>query len=333
MQRHDILDMLKTSDGEALFFCAATARDHVFGREVFQRGVIEFSNHCRKNCLYCGLRNANVDIARFSLNEDAILLAARTVVDTGMGTVVLQAGEMSQSDPEYVGVVGTVVRRIKAVADVSVTLSLGDFDEDTYRFWRDCGADRYLLKMETFNPDLHARLRPGQSVKERLKRVETLCRIGYETGSGIITGLPGMTPEMIAEDILQLSRLPLDMIAVGPFIPHPATPLHDAPPGDTDEALRVTAILRLMHPFANIPATSALDALTEDGRERGLRAGANVIMPSVTPEAVRAEYNIYPGKNSSHDPVRLTIGRLQSRLRDAGYTPSSARGISPARTM
>ncbi len=327
MQRNEILEWLRTPAPQELFTAAATVRDRIFGRNVFQRGVIEFATHCRKNCLYCGLRQANTGLARFSLDTEAILAAARTAVEAGMGTVVLQSGEVPHPGT---AMVGGLIRRLKDMADISVTLSLGDHDEDTYRYWRDCGADRYLLKMETFDAALHARLRPGQSVQGRLRRLRTLCAIGYETGSGIITGLPGMTPAMLADDLLRLHELPLDMLAVGPFIPHPDTPLRDAPTGAVDEALRTTAILRLMHPRANIPATSALDALAADGREQGLHAGANVIMPSVTPEAVRAGYSIYPGKNASHASVRQTINRLQIRLREAGYTPSPERGEAPA---
>ncbi|UZP66973.1 [FeFe] hydrogenase H-cluster radical SAM maturase HydE [Desulfovibrio mangrovi] len=328
MQPSIIRDALLAPDADPLFAEARALRDRVFGREVFQRGVVEFSNHCRKNCHYCGLRAANTELQRFRLDAEAILDAARTAVELGMGTVVLQSGEEETAD---IRSIGDLIGRIKRLGDISVTLSLGDHSEDAYRYWRDCGADRYLLKMETFNPELHARLRPGQNVAERLARVETLCRLGYETGSGIITGLPDMTPEILAEDLRLLSGLPLDMIAVGPFIPHPQTPLKDAAAGRIDEALRATALLRLMNPTANIPATSALDALDAHGREKGLNAGANVIMPSVTPEPVRAGYNIYPGKNAAPEPVRQIVGRLQQRLRDAGYEPSSSRGASPAK--
>lgn len=218
----EILQVLKADNSEALFAQAREIRNSVFGNEVFQRGVVEFSNRCRKNCHYCGLRCCNGQVERYSLDADSILSAARCAIDAGLGTVVLQSGDDKSMDPRFIG---EIVQSIKAYADVSVTLCLGDHDRDTYKYWRDCGADRYLLKMETFNSELHARLRPGQSVSERLARLETLCSLGYEAGSGLITGLPGMTPEILAEDLWRLSLLPLDMIAVGPFIPHPDTPL------------------------------------------------------------------------------------------------------------
>lgn len=221
------------------------------------------------------------------------------------------------------------MQEIRKLGDISVTLCLGDHDEDTYRYWHDCGAERYLLKMETFDSGLHSRCRPGQRARDRLKNVNLLKGLGYETGSGIITGLPGMTPEILAGDLLELGRLCLDMIAVGPFVPHPDTPMGGCPAGSVEESLRATALLRIMNPLANIPATSALDALAPDGRERGLSAGANVVMPSVTPEPVRAGYFLYPGKNSSSISVEGTIHALRQRLLRAGYHPSSARGTSP----
>ncbi|WP_320173383.1 [FeFe] hydrogenase H-cluster radical SAM maturase HydE [Maridesulfovibrio sp.] len=326
----EILHALKADNPEALFAQARGIRNSVFGDDVFQRGVVEFSNKCRKNCHYCGLRCCNGQVERYSLDADSILSAARCAIDAGLGTVVLQSGDDKNMDPRFIG---EIVQSIKAYADVSVTLCLGDHDRDTYKYWRDCGADRYLLKMETFNSELHARLRPGQSVSERLARLETLCSLGYEAGSGLITGLPGMTPEILAEDLWRLSLLPLDMIAVGPFIPHPDTPLGRFWAGSLDEALRATALVRIMNPKVNIPATSALDALVANGREQGLEAGANVVMPSVTPESVRSEYSIYPGKNLSADSVLKNVVRMQRRLKIAGFRPSSTCGQSPLRTI
>ncbi|WFS63109.1 [FeFe] hydrogenase H-cluster radical SAM maturase HydE [Pseudodesulfovibrio thermohalotolerans] len=327
MLPHEIVDMLRAPDAGELFKEAAAVRDAVFGREVFQRGVVEFGNQCRKDCLYCGLRKGNGALRRYVLDDDSVVRAAGCVVEAGMGTVVLQSGE---EGARAVRRIGRLVREIGRLGDVSVTLCLGDYDEDAYRYWRDCGADRYLLKVETFDEELHRRCRPGQSVHERVERVRLLRRLGYETGSGLITGLPGMTPEILANDILELTALSLDMIAVGPFVPHPDTPLRRAEAGSMEESLRAVALLRILNPLANIPATSALDALAPDGRERGLAAGANVVMPSVTPESVRREYFLYPGKNDSAETVMNALRRLRGRLRKAGYEPSPARGASPA---
>lgn len=325
MRHTEILEHLRAPHGDALLARARAVRDRTFGREIFQRGVIEFSNHCRKDCHYCGLRVSNDTLSRFALTEAKILQAARTALAAGMGTVVLQAGEYLVDRQAVARLIGN----LKALGDLAVTLSLGDHDADSYALWRDAGADRYLLKMETFDQSLHSRLRPGQTVRARLRRVETLLRLGYATGSGIISGLPGMTDLVLAEDLLRLAALPLDMIAIGPFVAHPRTPLAMCSNGSMAEALRATAIMRLLRPTANIPATSALDALAADGRLQGLAAGANVVMPSVTPEPVRAGYSIYPGKNASPETVSATINRLQERLRHAGYHPSSARGDAP----
>ncbi|BCS88149.1 [FeFe] hydrogenase H-cluster radical SAM maturase HydE [Pseudodesulfovibrio sediminis] len=323
----EVVALLRAPDASALFAEAQEVRDGVFGREVFQRGVVEFSNHCRKNCRYCGLRKGNAHLPRYSMDCQAIVQAADCAVRMGMGTVVLQSGEESALDIRRVG---RIISKIKRLGDVAVTLCLGEHGEDDYRYWRDCGADRYLLKMETFHAGVHRHCRPGQTGRTRLGKVRLLQRLGYETGSGLITGLPGMTPEILANDLLALSQLSLDMIAVGPFVPHPQTPLGDSAAGSLEESLRATALLRVLNPKANIPATSALDALTPKGRELGLSVGANVVMPSVTPESVRGEYFLYPGKNDSSVPVVNTIRRLQQRLREAGYHPSSARGVSPA---
>ncbi|WP_027186279.1 [FeFe] hydrogenase H-cluster radical SAM maturase HydE [Desulfovibrio inopinatus] len=328
MQRNEIIDVLHAPDATALFASARALCDSIFGRKVYQRGVVEFSTICQKNCHYCGLRHANTQIRRFMLEKDTILTAVRHVVGMKIGTVVLQSGENHAMD---IRLVGDVITHIKKIADVAVTLSLGDHATETYAYWRDCGADRYLLKIETFDETLHARLRPNQTVAKRFRRLEALHRLGYETGSGIISGLPGMTTTVLANDLLRLSELPLSMIAIGPFVPHHDTPLGAYVAGNTDEALRAIALLRIMNPLANIPATSALDALLPKGRERGLDAGANVVMPSVTPEPVRADYTIYPGKNSSSLSVQRTVATLQHRLRIAGYIPSSTRGFSPTR--
>ncbi len=328
MYEHEIGEYLCSTDASELFASARALRDSVFGREVFQRGVVEFSNICCKNCRYCGLRQSNTHLTRFQLQSDAILSAVKRAVDMGMGTIVLQSGE---EHTQHITRIGNIISSIKQYADVAVTLSLGDHSAETYAYWRDCGADRYLLKVETFDEALHEKLRPHQTVRDRVRRVETLYRLGYETGSGIITGLPGMTPAILAHDLRRLHELPLDMIAVGPFVPHPDTPLGSFAAGTVDEALRATAILRIMNPQANIPATSALDALSPNGREQGLQAGANVVMPSVTPEPVRAGYSIYPGKNASKQTVEHTIDILQRRLQNAGYHSSSARGPSPTR--
>lgn len=325
MTSNEIINILSAPDVGSLYADARAVADRVFGKSVYVRGVVEFSNHCKKNCHYCGLRAANTGLERFRLLAADITSAAALAVKLGAGTVVLQSGEDTACDAEFVG---NLVRAIKDTHDVAITLSVGDHDRDTYAYWRECGADRYLLKIETTDDELHERLRPGSTVKDRLARVEILQKLGYETGSGIIVGLPGMTDAIIAKDLQLLSSLGLGMIAAGPFIPHPQTPLAAPVNADIEKSLRVTAILRLLNNGANIPATSALDALVPDGRVRGLAAGANVIMPSVTPDDVRGGYSIYPGKNTAGKDVQDAVQGLMKRLAEAGYKPVAEKGFS-----
>ena len=318
----------------SLFTAAAATTRALFNETVYQRGVIEFSSYCRKNCHYCGLRNANSALKRYRMTFDEIMQAVDNAAALGMGTIVLQAGEDDEVNPHFVY---TVVRAIKEKYPLAVTLSLGDHPDDVYRLWKDSGADRYLLKIETTDANLHSLYRPGQIVYDRLNRIETLMRLGYETGSGIITGLPGMTPETLTDDLLLLNSMGLDMLACGPFIPHPQTPLCSAPEGTLIDSLRVTAILRLCNPAINIPATSALDSLTTSARKGdrilALNAGANVIMPSITPDTVRSGYSIYPGKNDPSASQHAAVKDLQHRVQQAGFTLSSQVGSSMRRTF
>lgn len=344
LTRNEIIEVLKSpvayegtsfSDADNSLFTAATATARaLFNNTVYQRGVIEFSSHCRKNCHYCGLRNSNTDLLRYRLTHDEVMQAVEIAAGMGMGTIVLQAGEDEDVNPHFIY---TIVRAIKEKYNLAVTLSLGDHPDDVYRLWRDSGADRYLLKIETTDTDLHSLYRPGQHLYDRLNRIESLQRLGYETGSGIIVGLPGMTEETLTDDLLLLRTMGLDMIACGPFIPHPQTPLRHAAQGTLVESLRVTALLRLLNPATNIPATSALDSLrsvrNNDGRIHALNAGANVIMPSITPDEVRSQYSIYPGKNDPALTQNSAVKLLQSKVQQAGFTLSSQAGSSMRRTF
>ncbi|OBQ56831.1 [FeFe] hydrogenase H-cluster radical SAM maturase HydE [Halodesulfovibrio spirochaetisodalis] len=344
LTRNEIIEILKSpvaqegtsfSDTDNSLFTAATATARaLFNSTVFQRGLIEFSSYCRKNCHYCGLRSSNTELLRYRLTHDEIMQAVDNAHALGMGTIVLQAGEDEDVNPHFVY---TVVRAIKEKYNLAVTLSLGDHPDDVYRLWRDSGADRYLLKIETSDSDLYSLYRPGEHLYDRLNRIETLQRLGYETCSGIIIGLPGMTAETLTDDLLLLSSMGLDMIACGPFIPHPQTPLRHAEQGRLVESLRVTALLRLANPAANIPAISALDSLSiikkNEGRVLALNAGANVIMPSITPDDVRSRYAIYPGKNDPACTGHAAVKQLQHQVQQAGFTLSSQAGSSMRRTF
>lgn len=328
MRPSEITKLLAGADDPGLFSAAEALTRENFGDAIYLRGIIEFSNHCANNCRYCGLRRANRQIHRYRMTVEEILSAAATAGELALGTVVLQSGDDFAYSREDIG---RVVTGAKEASDVAVTLSLGDRPRVDLDYWRSLGADRYLLKMETFDETLYARSRPGLTVADRLSRIETLRAAGYEVGSGIITDLPGMTPEILADDLLRLTELDLDMIAAGPFVPHPDTPYGVEASGSVLIAFRAMAILRLLNPLANIPATSALSALRDGAREQGLTCGANVIMPSLTPETVSADYSIYPGKNAFRDNAAARVATARTAIRRVGRTPSTAIGGSKRR--
>ncbi|MYL82769.1 [FeFe] hydrogenase H-cluster radical SAM maturase HydE [Desulfovibrio aerotolerans] len=328
MRQDEVAQLLAGADDPGLFSAAAALTRENFGTDVYLRGVVEFSNHCRNNCRYCGLRAANGHVHRYRMSVDDVLACAHLARELSIGTIVVQSGDdFSYSRDD----IGRIVAGAKADSDVAVTLSLGDRPEDELAYWRDCGADRYLLKIETFDEALYARCRPGLTVADRLNRLEALRRAGYEVGSGVITDLPGMTPEILAKDLLRLADLDLDMLAVGPFVPHPDTPFGHEAPGSILTAFRAMAILRLLAPLANIPSTSALNALRDGAREQGLTVGANVLMPSLTPENVSADYAIYPGKNAFRADARARVEAAREAVRRLGLTPSTAVGGSKRR--
>jgi len=326
LKEHDILTHLTGADDKKLFERANATQSQEFGNKVYLRAIIEFSNICNKKCHYCGLRAPNGEISRYRMGNDEILNAADIAASQGAGTIVLQSGDDFSYSTQSIG---TLIKEIKTRHDVAVTLSLGDRGMDEYVYWRECGADRCLLKLETTNPRLYKRFRDGEEFSSRLHRVESLRHLGYEVGSGVITDLPDSNLISTLQDILFLTALDLDMIAVGPFIPHPQTPLAHVMPGSIALSHRVTAILRILNPQANIPATSALSALEPESQRLALTRGCNVIMPSMTPEDHRADYTIYPGKNASNIDVTDSLTRAKNIIRSLGLVPSSSKGFSP----
>lgn len=328
MTKDEIIALLKGQDDTGLFERASAQREATFGDEIYLRGIVEFTSHCRCHCNYCGLRALNGDVQRYRLTVAEILGAVTELAALGLPTVIFQGGEDLHFDATTIGrIVETVKKRHK----IAITLSLGERSVEAYAHWRACGADRYLLKMETMNRTLYPHYRPGCDFDQRLARVRTLQSMGYETGSGIITGLPGMTIDALADDILAITALNLDMISAGPFVPHPQTPFGRKEAGDPQLALRAMAILRLLNPDANIPATSALEAVRAEGRKQGIEAGANVLMFSVTPDAVRKNYDIYPGKNQEPHSSAQTVEIARALIRSMGLEPSLSLGGSRVR--
>ena len=312
-------------------------RQHV-GDEVHLRGLIELSNFCTSRCAYCGLRVQNTALTRYRMSEDEVMACVRQAVGFGYGTVVLQAGE----DPGLTGAwVARLVRRIKAETPLAVTLSLGERPEPELRAWRAAGADRYLLRFETSNRPLYNRIHPSPPgrVSDRLGQLGRLREMGYEVGSGVMIGIPGQSYEDLARDIQCFGELDLDMIGVGPFLPHPATPLGDPAwaataadqvPNSEEMTYKVIALARRMCPRANIPSTTALATLNRlRGRELGLARGANVVMPNLTPPEYRALYEIYPDKACVRETGEACHTCLGVRIAAIGRRVGQGRGDSP----
>lgn len=311
LTRNEILYFLRSGNPDALetlWQQADEARERYVGEEIHLRGLIEISNICTSQCEYCGIRVKNPNISRYRMTLEEILESVRLSQRFGYGSVVLQAGESPAALPtEWVT---EVVEEIRKISDQAITLSLGERPEkdwQAYRDWFSAGANRYLLRFETSNSELFRQLHPGHpGLDRRLFALKQLREVGFEIGSGVMVGVPGQTWEDLASDIELFRELNLDMIGVGPFLPHPETPLgkkfHDEPtlrlvPNDETTTLKTVALTRLVCPKANIPATTALACVDRSqGRQNGLARGANVVMPNVTPAKYRKLYEIYPSK-------------------------------------
>lgn len=277
---------------EALAAAADRVRKAYVGDGVHLRGLIEFSSICRQNCMYCGLRRDNAKAERYRLDADTIVDLARKAKGYGYPTVVLQSGEDLFFDTEKLC---GILRRIKAL-DLAITLSIGERSRAEYAAFREAGADRYLLRIETTDVPLYERMDPGMRWSNRDRCLRDLRELGYEVGTGTLVGLPGQTIPMIARDILYYQKMDADMIGVGPFIPNPDTPIGEEPAGSFHLTRRLVSLLRLLLPEANIPATTAMETMVAMGREIVLSSGANVVMPNVTEGDYRRKYALYPGK-------------------------------------
>jgi len=293
LEKREIVALLQADACESELYAAADrVRRRFVGDDVHLRGLIEFSNRCGRNCLYCGLRRDNACVERYRLAPDVIVRLATKARGYGYRTVVLQSGE----DAWYtVDRMCDIIRRIKALG-LTVTLSVGEKPTEVYRAYRQAGADRYLLRIETTDRDLYHALDPGMEWENRLRCLRDLKALGYEVGTGCLVGLPGQRIESLADDILLFQALDADMVGVGPFIANADTPLGGAANGSFDLSCRVMAITRLLLPDINIPATTAMETLHPNGRLLALQRGANVVMPNVTEGDYRRKYALYPGK-------------------------------------
>lgn len=347
MTRNEILDWLLTGDAgrlEELWRRADAVRRENVGDDVHLRGLIEISNHCVRRCAYCGINADNRAVGRYRMTAGEILDSARKAYELGYGTVVMQAGEDYGLETEFVSV---IVRSIKAETGLAVTLSLGERPAEDLAAWREAGADRYLIRFETSNPRLYRMIHPDLPGRrsDRFAVLRTLRRLGYEVGSGVMIGIPGQTYDDLADDIEAFRDFKLDMIGVGPYIPHPGTPLGAAagelaaPEGRQVPATelmtyKTVALARIACPRANIPSTTALATLNKaSGRELGLQRGANVIMPNLTPVKYRAMYEIYPAKACIYETSDECGACVKRRIVSVGRTVGSGPGNSRNRPV
>jgi biotin synthase len=344
----EILAWLRESNPDRLkdlYAWADRVRKENVGDAIHLRGLIEISNHCSRQCMYCGLRQGNRQLRRYRMTRDEILDCAREGELLGYRTVVVQGGEDDALTPEWIA---EIVSWIKRNTDLAVTLSLGERSEDELRMWRAAGADRYLLRFETSDQQLFRIIHPPKrsDASDRLHLLRMIKGLGYEAGGGVMVGIPGQSYAILADDIQQFHDLNLDMIGIGPYIPHPATPLgtgalrpkiaaseQSAP---TEEmAYKMVALARITCPTANIPATTALATINKtSGRRQGLSVGANVVMPNLTPVKYRSLYQIYPAKacidEDANDCNRCLRGQIHSIGRTVGVGHGSRGESEPA---
>lgn len=327
LSKNEIIKLLETNDENNLDYLykkADSIRKKFHGDEVHLRGIIEFSNYCRQNCHYCGLRKDNDILKRYQIGAEEIVKIALSGAELGYKTIVLQSGE----DEYEADKIGYIINRIKEKTDIAITLCVGERSLEEYRLWKEAGADRYLLKHETSDKPLYHRLHPGMNYEDRIQRLHWLRDLGYQLGGGNIIGLPGQTTETLARDILLFKELKLDMIGIGPFIAHQKTPLRGEPRGTVEMTLKVLAVTRLLLPLTHLPATTALGSIDDFGRQKGLQAGANVVMPNITSSQYRVLYEIYPAKiciDEKAQECRQCIGGIINSL---GRTVAVNRGDS-----
>lgn len=328
--KSELVELLQvTGDGRAkLFSKAAGIKEKYLGNKVYLRGLVEMSNVCRKNCLYCGIRSGNQKVNRYNLTDDEIVDAAIFAWKNKYGSIALQAGEISTR--EFATRVEGLLGKINAATygELGITLSLGEQNEDTYRRWFQKGGIRYLLRIESSNQELYKKLHPNDSLhdyKTRIECLKSLRRVGYQVGSGVMIGLPFQTLEHLADDLLWMQEMDLDMVGMGPYVEHPDTPLFEyrdqlLPVAERfDLSLKMTALIRVMMKNINIVAPTALQAIDPLGREKAIKVGANVVMPNITPGAFRNDYKLYENKPCVDDAADDCKNCLDARIQLAGH--------------
>ena len=312
-------------DMQYLFDAARETARRRFGNRIYTRGLIEFTNYCRCDCYYCGIRRSNHLAERYRLTQEEIHASCQAGNALGFRTFVLQGGE----DPYFTDErICGIIRAVKSAwPDCAVTLSIGEKEPSSYRLYRKAGADRYLLRHETASPAHYQRLHPPEQTPQRRRQcLWSLKELGFQTGAGFMVGSPYQTPENLADDLLFLRELSPQMVGIGPFIPHHQTPFSSFPAGTLRQTLLMVALTRLILPNALLPATTALGTIAPDGRERGVLAGANVVMPNLSPVCVRKQYALYDNKICTGDEAAECRACLQNRMRSIGYELAVDRG-------
>ncbi|HNU68374.1 MAG TPA: [FeFe] hydrogenase H-cluster radical SAM maturase HydE [Myxococcota bacterium] len=347
LDRDAVIAWLRESDQSRLFELFAWAdrvRHETVGDAIHLRGLLEVSSFCVRQCAYCGINATNRTARRFRMDRDEILAAAREAKGYGYGTIVMQGGEDYGIKAEWMA---DIIRAMKQDVGLAITLSLGERRPDELKLWKEAGADRYLLRFETSDPALYRLIHPALpgGFEDRIQQIRMLQEIGYEAGSGVMVGIPGQSWDSLADDIMLFSTLDLDMIGVGPYIPHPDTPMGawmlegrgevafpklpegEQVPGNAETAFKVIALTRLLCPDSNIPSTTAIATLNrEGGRRQGLMCGANVVMPNLTPAKYRECYEIYPNKATLVETAGVCARNLKDSFEQMGRFIGSGAG-------
>lgn len=328
LSRDELITLISQNINKAdpkLLEAASKVREAYYDKKVFFRGLIELSNYCKNDCYYCGIRKSNSNAHRYRLSEEEIMSCCKNGYDLGFRTFVLQGGEDGYyTDDKIVAIVKHIK---KEYPDCAVTLSLGEKSYETYKKYYDAGADRYLLRHETATDEHYSKLHPPKmTFKTRKQCLYDLKEIGFQTGAGLMVGSPYQTIENLADDLLFLKELDPEMVGIGPFIPHQDTPFAKEKSGTLEATIAVLAITRLLLPKALIPATTALGTIDQLGREKGFNAGANVVMPNLSPISVRKDYSLYDNKICTDDEAAECRECISGRIKRTGFTPDLSRG-------
>ncbi|WMJ79905.1 [FeFe] hydrogenase H-cluster radical SAM maturase HydE [Clostridium sp. MB40-C1] len=319
-----LINNINEKDKDYLIQRAHETRMKTYGSKVFMRGLVEFTNYCKRNCVYCGIRASNKNADRYRLSLEDILNTCEEGNRLGYKTFVLQGGEDDYyTDEKIIEIISKIKNKFKTCA---VTLSIGEKSYESYKRYYEAGADRYLLRHETASRELYEKLHPTSSFENRRECLCNLKKIGYQVGAGFMVGLPGQTKEDYVKDIHFLKELNPEMVGIGPFISHKDTPLRNEKNGTLEETIIMLALIRLFLPEVLLPATTALGTIDPIGREKGLKAGANVVMPNLSPTSVREKYSLYNGKICTGDEAAECRRCIEGRINRAGFCVDMSRG-------